>query len=136
MLRSPLRGAYAGRDGNLGGLVSQAAATGLLVARCRVDPTDHLLVHAAPDVITVEVSDDVIARLAYGQDLTRTLDSPMCLLTKRGAAIIREDIWPTADHVGSTVLLPGGEAGILRTWWNADDRDEWRWQVEFYNSWR
>jgi hypothetical protein len=32
------------------------------------------------------------------------------------------------------VLLPGGEAGILKSWWNADDRKEWRWDVEFYNQ--
>jgi hypothetical protein len=22
----------------------------------------------------------------------------------------------------------------LKSWWNADDRKEWRWQVEFYNQ--
>jgi len=32
------------------------------------------------------------------------------------------------------VILPGGEAGILKAWWNADDRKEWRWQIEFYNQ--
>ncbi|MGI8915310.1 MAG: hypothetical protein ACR2JY_16260 [Chloroflexota bacterium] len=27
----------------------------------------------------------------------------------------------------------GGEVGILTAWWNATDRSEWRWQVEFSN---
>lgn len=33
----------------------KAAATGLPFARGRLDPTNTLLVHAAPDVLTVEV---------------------------------------------------------------------------------
>jgi hypothetical protein len=32
------------------------------------------------------------------------------------------------------VILPGGEAAILKAWWNAEDRKEWRWQIELYNS--
>jgi hypothetical protein len=43
-------------------------------------------------------------------------------------------VWPDQSLVGATVLLPGGEAGVLKSWWNADDRMEWRWEVEFYNS--
>lgn len=112
----------------------KAAATGLLIARCSVDPTDRVIVHAVPDLITVEVSDTASTRLAFGQDLPRTEDTPMCLLTMRDGRITRNDIWPTEEHTGSTVLLPGGEAGILKGWWNADDRKEWRWHVEFYNS--
>jgi hypothetical protein len=34
------------------------------------------------------------------------------------------------------VILPGGEVGILKAWWNAEDRKEWRWHVELYNSLR
>jgi len=34
---------------------------------------------------------------------------------------------------GAAIILPGGEVGILRSWWNAADGSEWRWQVEFYN---
>jgi hypothetical protein len=45
----------------------------------------------------------------------------------------REDIWPRPTDLGSIVLLPGGEAGVLKAWWHADDHSEWRWQVEFYN---
>ena len=40
-----------------------------------------------------------------------------------------------ADHdLGSPVLLPGGEVGVLLSWRNAADESEWRWQVEFYNQ--
>ena len=40
-----------------------------------------------------------------------------------------------ADHdLGSPVLLPGGEVGILLSWRNAAAESEWRWQVEFYNQ--
>lgn len=112
----------------------RAAATGILVARGRLAPTDRLILHAAPEVATVEVYDDERRPLASGADLQRTQDTPMCLLRREGGSITREDIWPTDADAGTPVLLPGGEAGILKSWWNAEDRMEWRWQVEFYNS--
>lgn len=111
----------------------QAASTGLLLARGMLDPTDTLIVHAAPPVLTVEVTNQAGSRVAYAQNLEQTQDSPMCLLRREGAALQREDIWPTTAHYGLPVLLPGGEVGILNMWWHADDRSEWRWQVEFYN---
>jgi hypothetical protein len=113
-----------------------AAATGLLLARGRLDPAESLLLHAAPDSITVEVSDDTGRRLAFGQDLARTQESPICHLARLQGAVTREDIWPTADHLGALVLLPGGEVGTLRQWWHAADHRAWRWQVEFYNQLR
>jgi hypothetical protein len=112
----------------------KAAATGLLLLRCQIDPINSVLLHAAGDVITVEITDSHGTRLAFGQDLPRTLESPMCRLHREGDRITREDIWPTADDIGSIVLLPGGEAGELVAWWHTEDRKEWRWQVEFYNS--
>lgn len=112
----------------------KATATGMLVGRGLIDPTRTLLVHAVPDVISVEVSSRDGRRLAYGRDLTRTLESPMCRLTRDGDSVVREDIWPTEADLGLPVLLPGGEVGILLTWWHAEDKKEWRWQVEFYNS--
>lgn len=113
-----------------------AGATGLLVGRGRLDPTEELILHAAPDSLTVEVTDEQGRRLAYSRDLPRTLQSPMCRLRREGDQIRREDIWPTPEDYGTPVLLPGGEVGILQSWWNAADRSEWRWQVEFYNSTR
>lgn len=112
----------------------KAAATGLLFAAGRLDETERLLVHAPPQVLTVEVFDDDGRRIAFAQDLEQTLDSPMCLLTREGDTVKREDLWPQERDAGTPVLLPGGEVGIMTGWWNADDHMEWRWQVEFYNS--
>ncbi len=112
----------------------RAAATGLLLARGRLDATDTVILHAAADVITVEVSDDRGVRLAYSRDLERTQQSPMCRLRRNGDVISREDIWPEASDIGTPVLLPGGEVGILKSWWNAEDKMEWRWDAQFYNT--
>jgi len=112
----------------------KAAATGLLVGRGLIDATSHLLVHAAPDVITVEVSDEAGARLAFAQDLERTQTSPICLLTRDGSKIVRDDIWPDEAHLGLPVLLPGGEVGILTSWWHRHDHKEWRWSIELHNT--
>ena len=114
----------------------KATATGMLLARGCLDPTETIIVHAAPDFVTVEVSDAQGNRLAFGQDLERTLASPMCRLRREGGSVTREDVWPTEAYYGTPILLPGGEAGILKRWWNAPDRQEWRWEVEFYNSLR
>lgn len=111
----------------------QAAATGVAFARGRLDPTNILLVHAAPPILTVEVRGDSGARLAYAQDLARTADRPMARLTLQGERIRREDLWPTREDIGRLVILPGGEVGQLLSWWNAKDGSEWRWQIEFYN---
>jgi hypothetical protein len=111
----------------------QAAATGLLLARCLVDRAETILLHAAPDKITVEVTSEDGRRLAYGKDLPATLESPMCQLLRQGEHIARTDLWPGPDDLGTLVLLPGGEAGFLKAWWHAPNLREWRWQVEFYN---
>ncbi len=37
------------------------------------------------------------------------------------------------DPAARVALLAGGEAGTLKTWWNADDGSEWRRTVQFYN---
>jgi hypothetical protein len=112
----------------------RAAATGLLVGRGALDPTPVLLLHAAPDVITVAVRSPDGRLIAEGRDLARTLQSPMCRLSREGERISREDIWPGPDDLGRPVLLPGGEVGILQSWWNPPDQMEWRWQLELYNS--
>lgn len=112
----------------------KAGATGLLFARGRIDPTATLLVHAAPDILTVEVFDSDGQPIARGVDLGRSQESPMTRLTLSGSEVHREDAWPAESDLGLPVLLPGGEAGILQAWWNAQDRKEWRWQIELYNS--
>ena len=112
----------------------RAAATGLLVARGQLKRTNTLFLHSAPDLVTVEVSDNEGRRVAHGADLERTQDSPMCRLRRKGGSISREDMWPGNDDLEKPVILPGGEVGTLKSWWNAEDRMEWRWQVEFCNS--
>ena len=111
----------------------EAAAQGLAFARGRLDSTDVLLVHAAPVTLDVAVRDDRGRMLAEGKGLARTAERPMARLTVRGTRIDRADLWPSDEDVGRPVILPGGEVGILRAWWNAGDGSEWRWQVEFYN---
>jgi hypothetical protein len=110
-----------------------AAAQGLSFARGRLEATDVLLVHAPPELLRVEVRDDAGALLAAGDQLRRTADRPMARLTREGRAVSRVDLWPEREDIGRPVILPGGEAGILLSWWNAADGSEWRWQVEFYN---
>ena len=94
-----------------------------------------MLVHAALDSLRVEVRSDDGAWLAFGDRIERTgAYYPMTRLRRqRDGGFAREDGWPDSGDIGRTVLLPGGEAGILKTWWNAEDGSEWRWSVEFYH---
>ena len=110
-----------------------AAAQGLPFARGRLDATDVLLVHAAPETLDVAVRGGDDQLLARGTGLKRTAERPMARLTLRDGQVAREDLWPAAEDVGRPVILPGGEVGMLLAWWNAEDGSEWRWQVEFYN---
>jgi len=111
-----------------------AAATGLLVARGRLDPTAVLWLHAAPPIVAVTVRDDADQPIASNENLNCTGEQlPMTRLWLAGGAIRREDRWPTAADLGDRVILPGGEVGVLTGWWHAGDGSEWRWSVEFYN---
>jgi hypothetical protein len=109
-----------------------AGATGLPFARSRIDAATVVWVHAAPPGLAVRVrqGDRVIARGTVTREGPRT---PMTRLALDGAGVTREDRWPGEADIGATVLLPGGEAGILTAWWNAADESEWRWSVEFSN---
>jgi hypothetical protein len=113
----------------------RAAATGLPFARCRIDAAARVFVHAAPGALRIEVRDEDGGRIAYGDGLGR--DGPYVPMTHirktAGGGLEREDRWPHDGDLGTTVLLAGGEAGVLMSWWNADDGSEWRWTVEFYN---
>jgi hypothetical protein len=113
-----------------------AGATGISFARSRVDDQaagDRLLVHAAPAKLDVVVRDQDGRLIAQGSGLERGQSGPMSYLVRRDDTIVLEDGWPTPHDLGRLVILPGGEAGILKAWWHADDRSEWRWQVEFSN---
>ena len=111
-----------------------AGATGIPIARARIDPAEVVWAHSLPREVAVTVrqgDDRVVAR---GEDLARVGDYvPMTRLSIDGEAISREDRWPTESDLGAVVILPGGEAGILKAWWNAEDGSAWRWSVEFSN---
>lgn len=111
-----------------------AGATGLPIARARIDPAEVVWAHSMPGKVSVTVrhgDDRVVAR---GEGLARDgRYLPMTRLTIAADAVSREDRWPNDDDLGAVVILPGGEAGILTAWWNADDGTAWRWSVEFSN---
>lgn len=113
--------------------IADVGPVGISFARGRLNPTDVLLVHAAPAQLNIEVRDDDDTLLARGQDLKRTASTPMARLRLQGDQITREDIWPDEADYGTPVMLPGGEVGVLQRWWHADDHQQWRWSVEFYN---
>lgn len=110
-----------------------AGAQGLPVARSRIDATEVVLIHAAPASLRVEVRTDSGALVAKGDGLRRTAERPIARLTRDGDTVSRMDLWPEHEDIGRVVILPGGEAGVLVEWWNAEDGSEWRWRVEFYN---
>ena len=111
-----------------------AAANGMLFARARIDPTDVLWLHSAPPTLAVTVRNARDEAFAWGEPLERRGPQlPMTRLTKTDGMVEREDRWPNDGDLGEPVLLPGGEVGILLSWWNAADESEWRWQVEYYN---
>jgi len=113
--------------------VPDVAAQGISFARGRLDETDVLLVHAAPEKLTVEVRDDNGDMLARSADLPRTANTPMARLRRQGNHVTREDIWPTEAEHGQPVILAGGEVGILQQWWNDVEEQQWRWRLELYN---
>jgi hypothetical protein len=111
-----------------------AGATGLPVARARIDPIDVVWAHALPRKVSVTVRQGDDRAVARGEGLPREGGYlPMTRLVLEGEAITREDRWPTDADLGSVVILPGGEAGILTAWWNAEDGSAWRWSLEFSN---
>lgn len=113
--------------------IADVGATGISFARGRLDPTETMIVHAAPEKLHVEVRDQLGALIASGQNLKRSADTPMARLRLQGTTIVREDIWPTDADLNTPVIVAGGEVGFLKKWWNAPDHQEWRWSLEFYN---
>ena len=113
--------------------IPDVAARGISFARGRLDATDVIIVHAAPEKLNVEVRSDDGIVLAKGENLPRTANTPMARLRRQGDKITREDIWPTDADLGTPVIVAGGEVGILQKWWNDPGQQEWRWGLEFYN---
>ncbi len=111
-----------------------AGATGIQIARARIDPAEVVWAHALARKVSVTVRQGDDAVIARGEALARSGASlPMPRLSLDGGSVSREDRWPTDADLGTIVILPGGEAGVLTAWWNADDGSAWRWSVEFSN---
>jgi hypothetical protein len=113
--------------------IADVGATGISFARGRLDATDVMIVHAAPEKLNVEVRNSEGTVIARGEDLSRTSNSPMARLRRQGDKIVREDFWPTETDYGTLVIVAGGEVGTLQKWWNDPGQQEWRWSLEFYN---
>jgi hypothetical protein len=113
--------------------IADVGATGISFARGRLDPTNTLIIHAAPEKLHAEVRNTAGMVIARGESLSRSADTPMARLRIAGNKITREDIWPVESDYGTLVMVAGGEVGILRSWWNDAERQEWRWSLEFYN---
>ena len=113
--------------------IADVGATGISFARGRLDPTNTMIVHAAPQKLDVEVRANNGTVVARGENLVRSADTPMARLRIAGNRITREDIWPTESDYGTPVIVAGGEVGSLLSWWNNAEHQEWRWSLEFYN---
>ena len=113
--------------------VPDIGSQGLSFARGRLNATDVMLVHAPSDKLDVEVRNGEGLLLAKGSSLQRTADTPMARLFRQRDKITREDIWPAAADNGTSVIVADGEVGILQSWWNDPEQQEWRWRLEFYN---
>lgn len=107
---------------------------GMEVARSIMAATDEVLAHALPERVDVEVRDHEGTLVASGADLKAEQVTPMARLTIDAGRVERVQVWPAESDLDRPVILPGGEVGILKTWWNAADGSEWRWQVEFHNQ--
>src|SRR5438270_11007502 len=85
--------------------IADVGATGISFARGRLDPTDTMIVHAAPEKLNVEVRDSEGTIIAKGESLARSADTPMARLRRQGNAITREDNWPTEADYGTLVIV-------------------------------
>lgn len=105
---------------------------GFEFAKSVSDEFDEILVHALPSKIDVVVRSDG-EKVAESSGLAADGDTPMARFELSEGEVRRTQVWPSDEDLGKPVILPGGELGILKSWWNAEDGSEWRWQVEFYN---
>jgi hypothetical protein len=107
---------------------------GLEFAKGRMAVHTEVLAHALPERVDIEVRDPSGARVASTEGLAGGASAPMARLVITGETITRENVWPVEQDLGKPVILPGGEIGILRSWWNAEDRSQWTWTIELHNE--
>lgn len=112
---------------------SDGGTSGLEFAQARCSATDVVLAHALPDKVDVTVRREDETVVAKGHGLEASGTTPMARLAVVGQEVQREDLWPEDDDIGLPVVLPGGEVGILCSWWNAEDHSAWRWRLELSN---
>jgi len=112
---------------------ADGGAAGLEFARSAIDPSRAVLVHAAPTRLDVEVLANGEQLIAIGRDLRpgdQDDETPMTRLVIDGTRVVRSQLWPDEADLGSVVLLPGGEAGVLRSWVTEPDHSNWTWSLE------
>ena len=112
---------------------TEGGSAGLEFARSSIDPSRTVLVHAAPSRLDVEVLANGERLIAIGRDLRPDAEddeTPMTRLVIDGTRVLRSQLWPEDEDLGSVVLLPGGEAGVLRSWATDPDRSSWTWSLE------
>jgi hypothetical protein len=93
-----------------------------------------VLAHSLPSSIDVEVRDEDGTLVAAADGLKGDEPTPMALLQIDGTDVRRTQLWPSDEDLGTPVILPGGEVGILNAWWHAPDHSEWRWSIELHNQ--
>jgi hypothetical protein len=89
-------------------------------------PGEPLMLHGVPRFVRYRA---VETETEWCTPLERSGDQPMTLL--RLDEGVREDMWPSGEHLGLPVLLPGGEEGRLLRFERSDDGDRWTWALEF-----
>jgi len=89
------------------------------------NPGEPLLLHGAQRFVRYKPD----GRKEFGEPLERTGDEPMTLIDLDEGT--RQDLWPTPDHVGLPMLLPGGEVGRLLRFERTDDGDAFTYALEF-----
>jgi hypothetical protein len=86
-------------------------------------PGEPLLLHGASTFVRYKAEHEK----EFGDALERTGDEPMTMIDLESG--VRTDLWPSAEHRGLPVLLPGGEVGRLLRF--EREGDEFTWALEF-----
>jgi hypothetical protein len=90
-------------------------------------PGEPLLIHGAPRFLRFRRLEPVEPE--WTSALERTGDQPIALLDLE--RLDRQELWPSEEHSGLPVLLPGGEEGRLLRFEHSPDGDRWTWALEF-----
>lgn len=106
---------------------------GMEVGCAIMEADDTVLGHALPEREDIEFRDQAGNSVARDREFKADQGTTIAQLSIRDETMQREQVWPGQSDLKRPVI-PGGEVvGILKTWWNAADGSEWRWQAEFHN---